>query len=71
VTTRNPASDSARVLITSGAAAASSLDTLGASGAARDGHEHPAGVLALAPRLAESYKIAMGIAMGYMLVLMV
>jgi Domain of unknown function (DUF5134) len=71
VTTRNIASNPARVLITSGAAAASSLGTLGASDAARDRREHPAGVLTLAPRLAESYKIAMGIAMGYMLVLMV
>jgi hypothetical protein len=71
VTTRNTASDPARVLITSGAATGSSLDTLGSSDAARDRWEHPAGVLTLAPRLAESYKIAMGIAMGYMLVLMV
>jgi Domain of unknown function (DUF5134) len=70
-TTRNTASDPARVLITSGAAAASSLDTQDASGAARDRREQPVGVLTLAPRLAESYKIAMGIAMGYMLILMV
>jgi hypothetical protein len=32
---------------------------------------HQPGTLALAPRLAASYKIAMGIAMGYMLILMV
>lgn len=70
-TTRNRARNSARVLIGSGAAAASSPDTYGPSGAARDRQEHPAGVLALAPRLAECYKIAMGVAMGYMLVLMV
>jgi hypothetical protein len=70
-TTRNTASDPARVLIGSGAAAASSLDTFDPSGAARDRQEHPAGVLTLAPRLAESSKIAMGVAMGYMLVLMV
>jgi Domain of unknown function (DUF5134) len=70
VTTRNMASDPARVLITSGAAAASSLDTPGASSAERDRWEHPTGVLTLAPRLAESYKIAMSIAMGYMLVMM-
>jgi hypothetical protein len=70
MTTRDAASDPARVLITSGAAAASSPDTPGASGAARDRHEHPAGVPALAPRLAESHKIAMGLAMGYMLVMM-
>ena len=32
---------------------------------------HHAGTMALAPRLAACYKIAMGIAMGYMLILMV
>jgi hypothetical protein len=71
VTTRDTASDPARVLITSGAAAASSPDTQAASDAARDRRPQPVGVLTLAPRLAESYKIAMGIAMGYMLILMV
>jgi hypothetical protein len=33
-------------------------------------HERPPGTAALAPRLAACYKLAMGIAMGYMLVMM-
>jgi hypothetical protein len=73
ITARSTASDHARVLVTSGAAAASSQDALApsvTSGAAGARQEHPAGVPMLAPRLAESYKIAMGIAMGYMLILM-
>jgi hypothetical protein len=70
-TTRNTASDPARVLVGSGAAAGSSLGTLDPAGAARDRREHPASVHTLAPRLAESNKIAMGVAMGYMLLLMV
>jgi hypothetical protein len=73
-TTPSPAGDHARVLVTSGAPAVSSQDApdpLGTSGAARDREERPASVPVLAPRLAESYKIAMGLAMGYMLILMV
>jgi Domain of unknown function (DUF5134) len=73
-TARNTASDHARVLVTSGAAAAGSQHTADPQvtcGAAATSQEQPAGRPLLAPRLAESYKIAMGIAMGYMLILMV
>ena len=72
----NRAYEHTQVLATRGAAAASSPDagqppgTLDPAGAVRGRPEHPAGVPVLAPRLAECYKIAMGIAMGYMLVLM-
>ena len=72
-TTRSMASDHARVLVTSGAPATTPQDAPdppGTSAAVGDREERPASVPALAPRLAESYKIAMGIAMGYMLILM-
>jgi hypothetical protein len=73
ITTRSTASDHPRVLVTSGAPATGPQDAPhppGTSGAASDREERPASVPVLAPRLAESYKIAMGIAMGYMLILM-
>jgi len=73
-TVRSTAGDHARVLVTPGAAAASSPDAAGhpgMPGAAGTRQEHPAGVPTLAPRLAECYKIAMAITMGYMLILMV
>ena len=71
VTTRNTAPDHARVPVTSGApAAASPQDPADAPGAAPACQEHPAGRPMLAPRLAACHKIAMGIAMGYMLILM-
>jgi hypothetical protein len=72
-TAASAASDHARVLVTSGAAAGGSEDAPhppGTSEAAGTGQEHPGGGHLLAPRLAESYKIAMGLAMGYMLILM-
>jgi hypothetical protein len=72
--TWSTASDHARVLVTSGAPPASSQDVSdppGTPGAAAAGPEHPGTVRMLAPGLAETYKIAMGIAMGYMLILMV
>jgi hypothetical protein len=45
-------------------------DAPGAAGTAVPGHAHRASGPALAPRLAAGYKIAMGITMGYMLILM-
>jgi len=72
-TTRSTVSDHVRVLVTSGAPATTPQDAPdppGTSDAVGDREERPASVPALAPRLAESYKIAMGIAMGYMLILM-
>jgi Domain of unknown function (DUF5134) len=72
-TARSTATDHARVLVNSGAPAASppeAPDPPGTSGPAGTGQEDPANVPMLAPRLAEFYKIAMGIAMGYMLILM-
>ncbi len=42
-----------------------------AFGGAPDRHEHPASTSMLAPRLAECYKIAMSLAMGYMLITMI
>jgi Domain of unknown function (DUF5134) len=42
----------------------------GASSPGAASHERPPGRAALAPRLAACYKVAMGIAMGYMLVMM-
>jgi hypothetical protein len=74
IAARSTASDHARVLVTYGAPAVSSQDTPGPRGtsdAAGTAQDHPGRLPALAPRLAESYKIAMGIVMGYMLVLMV
>jgi hypothetical protein len=73
-TARNTARDHTQVLVTSGAPAASSQDArdpLDPSESAGTRQERPGGEPVLAPRLAESYKIAMGIAMGYMLILMV
>ena len=73
-TGRNTARDHTQVLVTSGAPAARSQDArdpLYPSEAAGTRQERPGGEPMLAPRLAESYKIAMGIAMGYMLILMV
>jgi hypothetical protein len=73
ITTRGVVSNHARVLVSSGAPATSPQDAPhppGTSGAAGDREERPASRPVLAPRLAESYKIAMGIAMGYMLILM-
>jgi hypothetical protein len=70
---RSMAGNQARVLVTSGAAAASTADAPdipGTPGAAGTRQEHAASVPVLAPRLAELYKIAMGIGMGYMLILM-
>ena len=72
-TTRSTVSDHARVLVTSGAPATTPQDAPdppGTSGTADDREELPASAPVLAPRLAESYKIAMGMAMGYMLILM-
>jgi hypothetical protein len=43
---------------------------LGAPSPGAASHERPPGRAALAPRLAACYKLAMGIAMGYMLVMM-
>jgi Domain of unknown function (DUF5134) len=59
--TRADADGPARAADTKDAAAAVSLQRL----------SRQPGTLALAPRLAACYKIAMGIAMGYMLILMV
>ena len=42
----------------------------GVAGAVLAGRDHRAGLPVLAPRLAACYKIAMGITMGYMLILM-
>jgi hypothetical protein len=72
-TARSTPSDHARILVTSGAAGVGSQDApdpLGTPGAAAPRQDHLAGRPILAPRLAESYKIAMGIAMGYMLIMM-
>ena len=61
----------ARLPVTSPAmAAASTQDGPGASGAAGNWRKHPADEPMLAPGLAASYKIAMGITMGYMLIQM-
>jgi hypothetical protein len=51
-------------------AAAGMRDAPGAAGAVLRGLTHRPGGPALAPRLAACYKIAMGITMGYMLILM-
>lgn len=52
------------------ASAAGMLDAPGAAGAVLPGQTHWPGGPALAPRLAACYKIAMGLTMGYMLILM-
>jgi hypothetical protein len=73
ITAQSTASDQVRVLVTSGAPATTPQDAPdppGTSGGAGISREHPADVPVLAPRLAESYKIAMGVGMGYMLILM-
>jgi hypothetical protein len=74
MTARNTAFDHARILVTPGTLAAASpqdaADAPGTSGPAGTWQEHPAGKPMLAPRLAACYKIAMSIAMGYMLILM-
>jgi hypothetical protein len=72
-TARETASDHTRVLVTHGAPAASSQDTPDPRATSEAGgtpQSSRGGEPVLAPRLAESYKIAMGIAMGYMLILM-
>jgi Domain of unknown function (DUF5134) len=72
-TARSTAGDRAGVLVTSGAARVGSQEARGprgTPGAAATRQDHPGGEPVLAPRLAESYKIAMGVAMGYMLILM-
>jgi len=62
----------ARTLVTAGtpAGAGGAHDAPGAAGSATPGHRRPVDGQVLAPRLASCYKIAMGIAMGYMLILM-
>ena len=68
---RSAARDHARIPVTPGAVAvATTQDTTGTSGATGTWRGHPAGSPMLAPRLAASYKIAMSIAMGYMLIQM-
>ena len=68
---RSAAWDHARIPVTPGAVAvATTQDTTGTSGATGTWRGHPAGSPMLAPRLAASYKIAMSIAMGYMLIQM-
>jgi uncharacterized protein DUF5134 len=71
-TTRDAARPPARLLVTTGAPAAAGTQGAGApaASAAPAVHRHPAASPALAPRLAACYQIAMGIAMGYMLITM-
>jgi hypothetical protein len=65
------ARDPARLPVTSPAMAAARIqDGPAASGAAGNQHGHPADGPVLAPGLAASYKIAMSITMGYMLIQM-
>jgi hypothetical protein len=67
---RNAAYHPALLRGTTGAPAARPQDGPGTSGAAVSVKEHPPGSPMLAPRLAACYKIAMSIAMGYMLIQM-
>jgi len=68
---RSAAWGHARIPVTPGGmAVATPQDAAGTSGTAGTWRGHPAGSLMLAPRLAASYKIAMSIAMGYMLIQM-
>ncbi len=67
----NTPRDAARLPVTSPAISAASTHAgPGASGTAGTWHEHPADEPMLAPGLAASCKIAMGITMGYMLIQM-
>jgi hypothetical protein len=68
--TRNAACHPALLAGTTGALAARPQDAPGTPGAAVSVQEHPPGSPMLAPRLAACYKIAMSIAMGYMLIQM-
>jgi Domain of unknown function (DUF5134) len=69
---RSAAWDHARIPVTPGGMAVATLqDAAGTSGAAGTWCGQPAASPMLAPGLAASYKIAMSIAMGYMLILMI
>jgi hypothetical protein len=69
--TRGAALHPAKIPITTGAPAAAGTPQAAAPpNAASTGHADPAGSPPLAPQLAACYKIAMGITMGYMLIMM-
>jgi hypothetical protein len=71
VPARSLALGHAPILVSSGApAAALPDDAQNTQGPAGIRHRHPAERPVLAPRLAAGYKIVMGIAMGYMLIMM-
>lgn len=67
---RTAVSEPASLPAASGAGAAAGTPGPGTPGAAVAGHGRLAGTPALAPRLAACYKIAMGLTMGYMLIMM-